>query len=235
MRSSVIILFLIFGLISAGCVEIPSSSNTTAESDYPNLEEEFEDINVTEISTIIPTPTPIPIPTSFVEVLDNTKSPDYHAADRKSIFFQNNSNSEKSYDQYLFYRENGIELNTVTKNRQVIIQKSPWYIRYFVDASHRPTISWAEITVTDPFESIIDTGGFNRKYTNSTPQTMKFYQEGLFYIKLEGEYAKLNLEIYSSDANASIGTVDNLPNPDYDEFDQDDYYFDPQVGRVVPK
>lgn len=152
------------------------------------------------------TPTPVPNNTSQVTRLDDTYPEDYFTPSRNSIYFSYNSQDRISGALRPMYSESSIPLNNTLKNRQIYVEKSPFSVRFVVHPKSNPLVSWAKITVVDPFQNPLYVDGYNREFSSEQTKEFTVYRNGTSLLQISGEAATLDLTINTPDGTLQPGT-----------------------------
>ncbi|QXO95747.1 hypothetical protein KSK55_04965 [Methanospirillum purgamenti] len=159
----------------------------------PSSGEKTQDINTPL------THTPVPTPTSFVTRLGDTLSEDAFIPSRSSIYFSHNTSHKGPVNLYPVYTASGIPLNSTLKELKIHAEKGPFSVRYTVHPISTPLVSWARITVQDPFLNILHEDGYNREFSSEKEKEFFVYKEGDFKVLLSGGYATLDISINTPD------------------------------------
>jgi len=163
------------------------------------------------------TQTPVPTPTSYVTRLPDTVSKDMFIPSRPSIFFSNNTSYAGPAPLYQVYYESGILLNATIKELKIHAERGPFSIWYTVHSQGSPRISWAKITVRDPFQTVLYEDGYNREYSSEEVKEFIVYKDGNATIQISGEFATMDISINTPDGTEEAqdpGTIRSRDIPD---------------------
>lgn len=155
----------------------------------------------TKTNNIPLTPTPVPTPTSYVTRLSDSISEDTFIPSRSSIFFSNTSPDDRSVYLHPVYSAFGLSLNTTIKKLEVHAEKGPFSVRFTIHPKGTPLVSWARITVMDPFLNVLHEEGFNREFSSETVKEFIVYYNGTFTVQIAGEAATLDISINTPDGS----------------------------------
>lgn len=142
---------------------------------------------------------------SHVTRMNDTYAEDFFIPSRTSIYFTNNSSPWQPETLYPIYSESDIPLNSIIKNRQVYVKKGPFSVRFTVHPQGTPLVSWAKITVMDPFLNIIQGDGYNREFSSESPKEFIVYRNGTCDIQLSGNAATLDISVCTPDGTLQSG------------------------------
>jgi hypothetical protein len=224
----ILLLFiLILCIITPGCIQIPTTNNKTSDIPpsvmgaipfhtpeptptsnqifspdmTPDIREKLmrEDKIPTTVNKGTPTPPSPSNSTSHVIRQNDTYPNDYYIPSRKSIYFSNTSSTSIPGQLHPIYTESGIPLNYTIKNLQVNVQNGPFSVRYSVHPKGNPLVSWAKITIMDPFQNIVHQDGYNREFSSEGTKEFIVYQNGTVLLQIIGEAANLDLTINTPD------------------------------------
>ena len=235
---------LILCISTAGCIQIPTVQNETSDippsgnditpsqtpepaqaSDQdvpPDMPPEIREKRMKEGKTPVAitkgTPPPASGSNNLSHVIrqNDTYPDDYFIPSRNSIYFSNTSSTGIPGPLHPIYTESGIPLNHTIKNLQVYVQHGPFSVRYSVHPKGNPLVSWAKITIQDPFQNILYQDGYNREFSSEGTKEFIVYRNGTILLQIIGEAATLDLTINTPDGtlqpeSSSSPQKQNLP------------------------
>ncbi len=194
-------------LLSAGCITIPSggeehdlSIDEIVPDQNPDISGEEQPLTPIEISE--PVPFPSPVPTSHVSSLPDRLPADHFVPGRTSVYYEPSPDIRPD-PLYTIYTESAIPLNTLIREREITVEKGPFSIWFSVTPKGSPLISWARVTVRDPFGKILFEEGFNRRFSTASAKEFTVYSSGFFILGIEGEYGTIDIAVRTSDQAAA--------------------------------
>lgn len=150
---------------------------------------------VTEAQQAIPNP----VPTSYVIQGAGSLSDDVFIPSRESIYFSNYTSWSGLGNLNPVYAQTGIPLNSTIKELKIHAEKGPFSVSFTVHPKSTPLVSWAKITVLDPFQNILHEDGYNREFSSEQVKEFVVYREGNFTVRISGGYATLDISINTPD------------------------------------
>lgn len=158
-----------------------------------------------------------PVPTSYVIQGAGSLSDDVFIPSRESIYFSNNTSGSGTGNLNPVYAQTDIPLNSNIKELKIHAEKGPFSVRFTVHPKSTPLVSWAKITVLDPFQNILHEDGYNREFSSEQVKEFVVFREGNFTVMISGGYATLDISINTPDGQVqprASATKSGLEIPD---------------------
>jgi len=198
-------------------VWIGTTSNATGEIPEDDI----------SISDPVDTPDPIPQETESSNLTPVMQSnvndwnpysvlPPWHPSLNHSSINRNPEDSTLRQELNITY-SGSVGLAAFAVGKELNITNGPFSITYSVHPNiSSPRDVWAKITIFDPWQQIIAEGGYNRGFPSQETQTMMIYQEGRYYMSIEGEFATMDYIIKTADSVPAVSSGSTpAPNPAY--------------------
>jgi len=225
-QTGIIILTIMTGIIlTSGCIAVPSSpppadtiNSVPPISEFKESEAFSEPDAITAVleEPIPVIPTSTPEPTSSVTIADTPYSDTYERTSRQSIFFSGQPELNRT-PLHSVYTEPSIRLANQPVGRMLDVRHGPFEIHYTVHPQvQNQAVTWAILTVRDPFGNKIAEDGYHRHYTSSLSNAIKVYGSGKYHLTMEGEFVTIDISLCTADP-VPEPTVTVIPPEEYDE------------------
>nr|WP_319578805.1 hypothetical protein [uncultured Methanospirillum sp.] len=207
---------MILGVFLCGCTanSDPVNSSDDPAIITPNTSSEPGEISPEPITPIItPTPEPTPVRSNITDwdpyaVLPAWEPPINHTSINRD---QSNQNTRQILNTSY---SGSVGLAGFAVGKELNITSGPFSITYTVHPNvTSPRDVWVKITIFDPWQQVIAEGGYNRGFPNQETQEMTIYRTGRHYMSIEGEFARVDYTVKTTDIGPVI-TPTSAPAPE---------------------
>ncbi|WP_319579857.1 hypothetical protein [uncultured Methanospirillum sp.] len=170
---------------------IQNNTDNISTNNSTQIEDEFPPIPIV-------TATPTPEPTSSVIQNPTNRTFNFNPTPRISVGYP--APPESKVSPRSVYSEHDLELNGTPVSRTLNILNGPFVIDYTIHPRVTdPTYGWVTIQIHDAWENLVADGGYNRNYPSSTSQHLTIYRTGLYYMRMEGNFASVDYTLRTMD------------------------------------
>lgn len=196
-------LWVLIGILATGCITIPGTPPAPPEEPAPVQTEQpglqsYPDQEIPPPPPEPPVITPVPTkpPVSGWDPYQILPSPG-PALNHTSILRDDTPIARKTLNTT--YTET-VRLTGYAIGKELNVTTGPFSVTYTVHpVIDSPRDVWVTVTVYDPWQQIIEQGGYNRGYSNQETQKITIYREGRHYLIIDGAFASVQYSIQTGD------------------------------------